>query len=113
MSKQDKIESVRIKFRTDSKHVENDPEKYESLKIKYLGRKGLIADLFSNIPNTSIEERPKYGKDLNKLKNEIASFFGNNKIKIHSFIFLLLIQKFWFPEVLKFLSFHLHPVGCP
>ena len=81
MSEQDTIESVRIKFRTDSKHVENDPEKYESLKIKYLGRKGLIADLFSNIPNTSIEERPKYGKDLNKLKNEIASFFGNNKMR--------------------------------
>ena len=56
-------------------------EKYESLKIKYLGRKGLIADLFSNIPNKSIEERPKYGKDLNKLKNEIASFFGNNKMR--------------------------------
>lgn len=79
MSTQDTIESVRNTFRTDSKQIENDPEKFESIKIKYLGRKGLVADLFSNIPKVSTDLRPKYGKDLNELKNEISSFFDNNK----------------------------------
>ena len=82
MSTQDTIESVRDTFRTDSKQIENDPEKFESLKIKYLGRKGLVADLFSNIPKVPTDLRPKYGKDLNELKNEISSFFNNNKAQV-------------------------------
>jgi len=82
MSTQDTIESVRDAFRTDSKQIENDPKKFESLKIKYLGRKGLVADLFSNIPKVPTDLRPKYGKDLNELKNEISSFFNNNKAQV-------------------------------
>ena len=38
MSTQETIESVREAFRTDSKLVAKDPDKYESLKIKFLGR---------------------------------------------------------------------------
>ena len=82
MSTQETIESVREAFRTDSKLVAKDPDKYESLKIKFLGRKGLVAELFSNIPNVAIELRPQYGKDLNELKNEISSFFDNNKAQV-------------------------------
>ena len=82
MSTQDTIESVRDALRTDSKQIENDPKKFESLKIKYLGRKGLVADLFSNIPKVPTDLRPKYGKDLNELKNEISSFFNNNKAQV-------------------------------
>tara|TARA_Y100000766_G_scaffold72533_1_gene61000 strand:- start:1784 stop:2764 length:981 start_codon:yes stop_codon:yes gene_type:complete len=82
MSTQETIESVRESFRTDSKLVAKDPDKYESLKIKFLGRKGLVAELFSNIPNVAIDLRPQYGKDLNELKNEISSFFDNNKAQV-------------------------------
>ena len=82
MSTQETIESVREAFRTDSKLVAKDPDKYESLKIKFLGRKGLVAELFSNIPNVAIDLRPQYGKDLNELKNEISSFFNNNKAQV-------------------------------
>ena len=82
MSTQETIESVREAFRTDSKLVAKDPDKYESLKIKFLGRKGLVAELFSNIPNVAIDLRPQYGKDLNELKNEISSFFDNNKAQV-------------------------------
>ena len=35
MSTQDTIESVRDSFRTDSKQIENDPETFESFKIKF------------------------------------------------------------------------------
>ena len=82
MSTQETIESVREAFRTDSKLVAKDPDKYESLKIKFLGRKGLVAELFSNIPNVAIDLRPQYGKNLNELKNEISSFFDNNKAQV-------------------------------
>ena len=49
MSKQVTIESVRTEFRTDSKLVAKNPEKHESLKIKFLGRKGLVANLISQL----------------------------------------------------------------
>ena len=79
MSKQVTIESVRTEFRTDSKLVAKNPEKHESLKIKFLGRKGLVAKLFSQLSKVSDKDRPKHGKDLNNLKYEISSFFDKNK----------------------------------
>ena len=78
MSTQETIESVREAFRTDSKLVAKDPDKYESLKIKFLGRKGLVAELFSNIPNVAIDLRPQYGKDLNEFSKETIQTFFND-----------------------------------
>ncbi|MCF7887252.1 MAG: phenylalanine--tRNA ligase subunit alpha [Candidatus Omnitrophica bacterium] len=45
----------------------------QGLKIKYLGRKSKISELFSNIPNLPKQERGLWGKELNILKNQISS----------------------------------------
>ena len=79
MSTQDTIESVRKEFRADSKILTKDPDQHETLKIKFLGRKGLISNLFSQLGNIKPGDRPKYGNDLNNLKNEILSFFNENE----------------------------------
>ena len=79
MSTQDNIESVRREFRADSKILTKDPDQHETLKIKFLGRKGLISNLFSQLGNIKPGDRPKYGNDLNNLKNEILSFFNENE----------------------------------
>ncbi|MBN2144259.1 MAG: phenylalanine--tRNA ligase subunit alpha [Candidatus Aureabacteria bacterium] len=42
------------------------------LKIKYLGRNGLITSLFNELGNATREEKPKLGKLLNELKNELS-----------------------------------------
>ena len=42
------------------------------LHIKYLGRKGLVADLFNNLKDVPSEDRPILGKVLNDLKNDIS-----------------------------------------
>jgi phenylalanyl-tRNA synthetase alpha chain len=46
---------------------------FQELKIKYLGRKSKISELFSNIPNLPKQERGRWGKELNILKNQISS----------------------------------------
>ena len=40
----------------------------ESLKTQYLGRKGIINDLFSNFKNVPTDQKKNYGQKINDLK---------------------------------------------
>jgi phenylalanyl-tRNA synthetase alpha chain len=43
-------------------------DELEEMRVKLLGRKGLISLLMPRLKDLSDEERPKYGKELNRLK---------------------------------------------
>jgi phenylalanyl-tRNA synthetase alpha chain len=43
----------------------------EELRVKYLGRKGLIAQLTGAIPGLPVEQRGSFGKEVNALKNKL------------------------------------------
>ena len=75
MDIKESIESVRKQFRSDSDPFPSDSDSLENLKIKFLGRKGLIAKLFLQIPNLSNDQKPLAGKLLNQLKIEIQNSF--------------------------------------
>lgn len=75
MDIKESIESVRRQFRSDSDPFPSDRDSLENLKIKFLGRKGLIANLFSQIPNLSNDQKPLAGKLLNQLKIEVENSF--------------------------------------
>src|SRR5688572_28062008 len=45
----------------------------ENLRIKYLGRNGIINSLLQNIKNTPEEKRKEYGQQVNELKSTIES----------------------------------------
>ena len=75
MNLKESIESVRNNFRADSDPFPTDSKSIELLHVKYLGRKGLVSDLFSQLINDSNKERPGIGKKLNNLKNEINNSF--------------------------------------
>jgi phenylalanyl-tRNA synthetase alpha chain len=45
----------------------------ENLKIKYLGKKGYLAELMTSLKNALPEERPLIGKEINDLKVLITS----------------------------------------
>tara|TARA_Y100001960_G_scaffold90362_1_gene97091 strand:+ start:2029 stop:3009 length:981 start_codon:yes stop_codon:yes gene_type:complete len=77
MNLKESIESVRNNFRTDSDPFPSDSKSIESLYIKYLGRKGIIADLFNQLKDVSNKDRPEIGKSLNQLKNEISKSFSS------------------------------------
>lgn len=42
------------------------------LRVKYLGRQGLIAQITGSIPTVPVEQRPEFGKNANLLKNNIS-----------------------------------------
>ena len=69
---QNEIESVREEFLTEIEDFPQDPLLIENLKNKYLGRKGLVAKLFSNMQQVEAEERPVIGQKLNRLKIELT-----------------------------------------
>ena len=45
----------------------------ENLKVKYLGKKGPIQALMVSLKNIDASERPKFGKEINDLKEELIS----------------------------------------
>jgi len=53
--------------------IAKSSESLEALKIKYLGRKSQIAQLFSQIPALAREERGFWGRRLNEVKQEMMS----------------------------------------
>ncbi len=68
----DQIESVRQNAEKDIAAAAslNDAE---ALKIKYLGRKGKVADLFKLVPTVPPAERPQMGQALNQLRADLEA----------------------------------------
>ena len=52
----------------------------EELKVKYLGRKGILAGLTGSIPALPVEERGAFGKQVNELKNRLTGFLLKKKL---------------------------------
>ena len=48
-------------------------EKLESIRICYLGRKGILTEVLKNLKNLSVSERPIVGRQANVLKQKISS----------------------------------------
>ena len=78
MSLDGKIKSVKNDFLTDLDTFQSQDSDLSNIRQKYLGRNGLVADLFKEMGSVSNEDRPKYGQLLNSLKNDIG-------LKIDSF----------------------------
>ena len=71
MSLKDSIESVKNDFLTEFANI-NDSTSSELIRQKYLGRNGLVTNLFKELSRTSNDDRPVYGQLLNQLKNELS-----------------------------------------
>ena len=70
MSLKDSIESVKNDFLTEFASID-DSSSSEILSQKYLGRNGLVTNLFKELGKVSNDDRPLYGQLLNELKNEL------------------------------------------
>ncbi len=62
-----KLERLKKNFNKDITENTND-NLAEFLRIKYIGRKGALSLFFSLMGKLSIEEKPKLGQELNKIK---------------------------------------------
>ncbi len=77
MSLKDKIGAVRNDFRAALDKFPTDPIKIDELRVRFLGRKGEVAQLFSTMGSILAEERAEAGKLLNDLKVEVQSLFDS------------------------------------
>jgi len=80
MSLKDSIKSVKNDFLTDFATV-SDSSGTDMLKQKYLGRNGLVTNLFKQLGQVSKEDKPLFGQLLNQLKidlNDKLSTLDNN-----------------------------------
>lgn len=66
---EDKIKKIREELDKDIKDITN-LNTLNDVKVKYLGKKGLITELTSNMGELSIEER----KEVGRLSNEIRTY---------------------------------------
>ena len=67
-----KIDSVLEDFKKDSSAV-IDLKILEEIRIKYLGKNGLVTNLFEELKSVHKEEKPSLGKSLNSLRDQITS----------------------------------------
>jgi phenylalanyl-tRNA synthetase alpha chain len=51
----------------------------EALRVKYLGRKGLLAELTGSIPGLPPEQRGSFGKRVNELKTSAVALFDEKQ----------------------------------
>ena len=72
MSIEDKIVSIRKEFLTDTDSYSDNKINIDELKVKYLGRKGLLSQVFDLLKNSDSKDRPVLGKKLNLFKKEIS-----------------------------------------
>jgi len=64
------------------------PDEVKQIRIKYLGRKGIISEIIKSIPSLPPEQRATIGKSANRIKQEIGRWIeearGKFVIKEHA-----------------------------
>ncbi len=65
------IEAIKVSIEAQAQAINSSAE-LESLRVQYLGRKGVLAQLTGAIPGMPVEERAVFGRQVNALKNRIT-----------------------------------------
>ena len=60
----------------------NDTKSLYDVRVKYLGKKGIISELLANLGKLSIEEKKKQGPIINSLKQEVNKIFDDKNKEI-------------------------------
>ena len=75
MSLLNKIDSIQKEFLSELSSATNNSVKLSDLHNKYLGRKGLVSFLFSELSKVNSKEKPVVGQKINLLRNTIQESF--------------------------------------
>ena len=81
----DEINKIKSNLKSDLDFLKLKKINLDEIKHKYLGRKGLVSNLYSLLSSIDNLEKPKFGKQVNQLKlnisNQIDSLGNTNKDK--------------------------------
>jgi phenylalanyl-tRNA synthetase alpha chain len=72
------IELIKTQIESDIQGI-NSAKELEVFRVKYLGRKGIIAQLTSSIPRLEPEQRSSFGQQVNDLKNNLLSLIDEKQ----------------------------------
>jgi phenylalanyl-tRNA synthetase alpha chain len=72
------INSIQAQIEDDLAKVISLPA-LEEMRVKYLGRKGLIAELTGSIPGLAVEQRGIFGQQVNTLKNKLLGLLAEKE----------------------------------
>ncbi len=72
------IETIKTQIDSEIQNI-NSPEKLEDFRVRFLGRKGIVAQLTSTIPSLPQQERAAFGQEVNALKNKILSLIDEKE----------------------------------
>lgn len=78
----DKIEQLRVRFESEAEQVRS-VDSLEQWRIRYLGRKGKISELFAGLADVPKEQKPEMGQALNRLKKSAEKRFTELEETIH------------------------------
>ncbi|NGX54021.1 MAG: Phenylalanine--tRNA ligase alpha subunit [Chlamydiae bacterium] len=76
-----RLHQLKTQFQKDLKSVKSARE-LEVLKIQYLGKKGELQGLMSLLRECTSDERPKVGKLINELKNDVTESLAIQETKL-------------------------------
>ncbi|MDR1467027.1 MAG: phenylalanine--tRNA ligase subunit alpha [Oscillospiraceae bacterium] len=79
-----KIEDIKTDFENKLKDI-SDSTDLENLRVKFLGKKGIVTEIFSQMKNLGPLERKKIGPFINVLKNFILKEILQKKEKLRGF----------------------------
>ena len=69
---EEKIKKIKSEI-SDKLEEIKDLDTLEEIRIKFLGKKGSVTELLKEFKDLPKEEKPKFGKTLNELKNKIEA----------------------------------------
>ena len=76
----EKIKKVMLEELSNLEDLKN----LSDLKVKYLGKKGIITELYGKMKEISNEEKKEYGKRINELKNLFSEKYEELKSKLEN-----------------------------
>lgn len=80
MSKLDELREEGLKKIAEAK----DSKILQELRVSYLGKKGPIQEVMKMMKDLSKEERPKFGQQVNEIKELIANAIEEKKVEIEA-----------------------------
>ena len=77
------MEKILDDLKNDLKNIKSIHD-LNDIKVKYLGKKGLVTSLYSKMKELTDEDKKSYGASLNNLRNEVTKLIDFEKEKIET-----------------------------
>ncbi|MEO0155998.1 MAG: phenylalanine--tRNA ligase subunit alpha [candidate division WOR-3 bacterium] len=73
-----KLSEVKTTIENELNNIK-DAKTLESFRIRFLGRKGILNELIKELVNLPIEERKKFGNEINLLKSQLTEVLNHKQ----------------------------------